>query len=124
MEQITDRLKRDIDATRARVAKTAALLTNLSPKKTSVREFASADWRTSVFQFHRKARIDNPLFKARAGTSISYADLCQLLRSYIIDRQLVLASGKIRCDPLLKALTGLDEASFFEIAKRFTSIVL
>jgi hypothetical protein len=123
MEQITDRLKRDIDATRARVAK-ADLLTNLSPKKTSVRQYASADWRASVFQFHRKARIDNPLFKARAGTSITYAELCQLLRIYIIDNTLVCSSGKIRCDSLLKALTGLDEASFFEIAKRFTSIVL
>jgi hypothetical protein len=124
MEQITDRLKRDIDATRALdlVAQPERLAS--SPKKTSVRQFASADWRASVFQFHRKARIDNPLFKARAGTSISYADLCKLLRAYIIDRQLVQPSGRISCDHLIKALTGLDEASFFEIAKRFTSIVL
>ena len=118
MEQITDRLKRTIDVT------TEGLLATSSPKKTSVKQFASADWRTSVFQFHRKPRIDSPLFKARAGTSISYADLCQLLRTYIIDHTLVLPSGQIRCDSLLKALTGSDEASFFEIAKRFTSIVL
>lgn len=122
MEQITDRLKRTIDATKARVAQTENL--SSSPKKTSVKQFASADWRATVFQFHRKARIDNPLFKARAGTSISYAELCQLLRSYIIERQLVLPSGRICCDHLIKALTGLEEASFFEIAKRFTSIVV
>ena len=122
MEQITDRLKRTIDTTRALVADREHL--SSSPKKTSVKQFASADWRTTVFQFHRKARIDNPLFKARAGTSISYAELCQLLRTYIIDHQLVQPSGRIRCDPLLKALTGASEVSFFEIAKRFTSIVV
>jgi len=122
MEQLTDRLKRTIGATRALLPETERLAS--SPKKTSLREFAAAGWRTSVFQFHSKARIDNPLFNARAGTSISYADLCQLLRNYIIDRQLVQPSGRICCDPLLKALTGLVDASFFEIAKRFTSIVL
>ena len=54
---------------------------------------------------------------------VPYRELCRLLREYLIKNELVEADGQIKCDPRLKALTGEETTTFFELLRCFRSIV-
>jgi len=96
------------------------LLTRHHDKKTAD---LTAAFRLAAFR-HQKFRVKltvDPLLVA--GRHVAYAELCRLLREYLIQKGLVGVDGTIRCDPLLKALTNQDSTNFFEIVRYFRSIV-
>ena len=90
---------------------------------TDIKTFVCSPFRNYPFRIKRRLKI--PIVAKLAGQVVSYAKLCEFVRNYLVGNRIsTVRSGIFKCDPLLSAICGKDEASFFDIVRNFRSIVV
>jgi hypothetical protein len=135
MEQLLAKLKQKIVEVEKTIEKTTGLrpITSVGAAapaaaaatgdSVSVKTFVCSPFRHYPFRIKRRLKI--PLVAKLAGQVVSYATLCQFVRDYLLANRIPVVYGSVfKCDPLLSAICGKDEASFFEIVRNFRSIVV
>lgn len=131
MEQLLARLKQKIvevektieKTTGVRAITTAASGAAAATSGTDIKTFVCSPFRNYPFRIKRRLKI--PIVAKLAGQVVSYAKLCEFVRNYLVANRIsTVRSGIFKCDPLLSAICGKDEASFFDIVRNFRSIVV
>jgi len=94
------------------------------PNFKNLAKFRDAKFRNSLFYFKNSPGIKHIFLNANKGSLITYKGLCDLIRRYIINKNLLTRDGLIICDDFLKTVCKTNMISFFELATHFTSIIL
>jgi hypothetical protein len=127
MPKLLDKVRKQIELVERSIEKVDGVTADLGYLKIGeavrppVDNFRCAEFRLNKFKFRDDLKLTN--LSSQAGRNITYADLCSMLRKYIIGNGLMLENGRIQCDSVLKTITNKDETSFFDIAKSFTAIL-
>jgi hypothetical protein len=94
------------------------------PNFKNLAKFRDAKFRNSSFYFKNSSAIKKLFLNTSKDCLITYKGLCDLIRRYIINKNLLTQDGLIICDDFLKNVCKTNMISFFELATHFTSIIL
>jgi len=86
-------------------------------------ECKSSPFRNVKFRLKNPPTISHPLLEKHKGHPISFTKICNMLVSYITLNKLYLESGNIKCDGLLKSLTGFETTTFFLLVKNLRHLI-
>lgn len=87
--------------------------------------YKGSKFRHIRFRFYKKAQIPNKLLIDKEDSTVTYKELCEMLRFYISSNSLYLHEGTIKCDKFLRELSGKKETlTFFELVKCFHKIIM
>jgi len=94
------------------------------PNFKNLAKFRDASFRNSSFYFKNSPSIKHAFLSTNKGSIITYKGLCDIIRKYILSKNLLTHDGLIICDDFLKIVCKTNMISFFELATHFNSIIL
>ena len=94
------------------------------PNFKNLTKFRDAEFRNSSFYFKNSPNIKHVFLSTHKGQLITYKGLCDIIRTYVLNKKLLTQDGLIICDDFLKKVCKTNMISFFELAKHFNSIIV
>lgn len=137
LENLCDKMQKDHNSVEKTPSETDVLNEKLSNIALANYEFSifisntspaikcrNSPFRKNIFKFKQEPIIQSLILNKNKGKEISFANLCNMMITYIYTNNLFIGNGIIKCDPFLKMVTKCDNINYFELMKNLRHIII